>query len=642
MKKLILLAFVFATSLQVGAQQLPYSQQLANTAMHLWPDSFSVVPGRAARWSYDQGVILKGIEGIWLATGDPKWFNYIQKQMDYYVAEDGKSIKDYEGSTYNIDHVNNGKLLLLLYRVTGKEKYKNAVELLREQLKNHPRTKEGGFWHKKVYPYQMWLDGLYMGQPFYAEYAQVFQDDTIFNDVTRQFVLMEKNARDPKTGLLFHGYDESRQQQWADKKTGLSPHFWGRALGWFGMAMVDALDYFPAEHPGRQKIIDILNRFAAAVVKVQDSKSGMWYDVVDLPNRKPNYLESSATAMLSYSLAKGVRKGYLPVKYAANARRAFDGLVKNQLTKGKDGYINLQGTVSVSGLGGNPYRDGSFDYYMSEKVVENDPKGMGAFIKAANEIELLPATSVGRGRNVVLDNYFNSEWRKGPGGQDMRWHYTWDERDNNGYHFLGNIFEQYGAQTSTLKEAPTAANLKNASVYIIVDPDTEKETAKPNFMNETAAGNIAKWVKAGGVLVLLGNNHGNAEMQQFNILAKKFGVTFNDDDQLMVKGDNYPEGEHKIPFKHLIFKTARKIYTKEVSSLTVNSPAKSVLARDGRDYMAVADYGKGHVFVLGDPWIYNEYVDGRKLPLEYENHKGAKDWAAYLLKRAVAKPAVKK
>ncbi|MFV0606144.1 MAG: DUF4350 domain-containing protein [Niabella sp.] len=636
MKKFFL-CFLLVASFNAEAQVVPYSQQLANTAIHLWPDSFSVVPGRAARWSYDQGVILKGIEGIWLATGDPKWFNYIQKQMDYYVAPDGSSIKDYESDTYNIDHVNNGKVLLTLYRVTGKEKYKKAIQLLREQLKHHPRTKEGGFWHKKVYPYQMWLDGLYMGQPFYAEYAMVFGEDTIFNDVARQFVLMEKHSRDAKTGLLYHGYDESRQQEWADKTTGRSPNFWGRALGWYGMAMVDALDYFPQNHPGRKQIIDILNRFAKAVVKVQDTKTGMWYDVVNMPERSPNYFESSATAMLSYTLAKGVRMGYLPAIYTANARRAFEGLVKNKLTVDKDGLTHLEGTVSVSGLGGNPYRDGSFEYYMREKVVQDDPKGMGAFIKAANEIEMLPNLPIGKGRRVVLDNFFNNEWTKGSNGNQIPFHYIWEERDNNGYYFLGNIFQQYGAQIATLKQSPTAANLKNASVYIIVDPDTEKETATPNYMNEQAATIIAKWVKKGGVLVLLGNNHGNAEMQQFNILAKRFGVVFNDDDQMMVKNDQYETGSHLIPAGNPIFKTAKTIYTKEVSSLTATPQAIVVLKKDGKDYMTVSKYGKGSVVVLGDPWIYNEYVDGRKLPLQYENYRGARDWVQYLLQNAQPK-----
>lgn len=635
MKKIVYVLISFL-SLQAQAQDVPYSQQMALTAMHMWPDSFSVTPGRAARWSYDQGVILKGIEGIWQATGDGKWFKYIEHSMDHFVREDG-TIKDYDQDHYNIDHLNNGKVLLTIYRVTGKEKYKKAAQLLRKQLLAHPRTKEGGFWHKQIYPWQMWLDGLYMGQPFYAEYAQVFGEDTVFNDVAKQFVLMEKNSRDPKTGLLYHGYDESREQQWADKKTGKSPHFWARALGWYGVAMVDALDYFPESHPGRQQIIDILKRFATAVVKVQDAKSGMWYDIVDLPNRKPNYLESSATAMLSYTLAKGARKGYIASSYAVNAKKAFDGLTKLQLTKDKDGFTNLEGTVSVSGLGGKPYRDGSFDYYMREKVIQNDPKGMGAFIMAANEIEMMPKLATGKGKTIVLDNFFNNEWQKGPSGTQVPFHYVWDERDNNGYQFLGNLFEQYGAKLQTLKAAPTASNLSKASVYIIVDADTEKETAQPNYMTEAYATTIANWVKAGGVLVLLGNNSVNAEQVHINLLAEKFGVRFNGDDQLMVKGNNYEQGEVKIENGNPIFKAGQSLYIKEISSLTVKAPAKTIVKTKDFDVMATAQLGKGKVFVLGDPWIYNEYVDGRKLPAKYANFNAATDLVKWLLKNAAVK-----
>src|SRR5690606_3918776 len=345
---------------------------------------------------------------------------------------------------------------------------------------------------------------------------------------------------------------------------------------WYGVALVDALDYFPANHPGRQQIIDILKRFATAVVKVQDAKTGMWYDIVDLPNRKPNYLESSATAMLSYTLAKGARKGYISSSYAANAKRAFDGLVKYKLTKGEDGFTNLEGTVIVSGLGGTPYRDGSFDYYMSEKVIQNDPKGMGAFILAANEIEMMHKLPVGKGKAVVLDNFFNNEWQKGPSGKQVPFHYIWEERDNNGYYFLGNLFEQYGAKLQTLKAAPTAANLAKASVYIIVDADTEKETAKPNYMTAAYANTIANWVKAGGVLVLLGNNSVNAEQKHINLLAQKFGVKFNGDDQLMVKGDNYEQGAVKVQSGNPVFTAGKSLYIKEISSISVKAPAKPV------------------------------------------------------------------
>ncbi len=631
MKKLVGIIGLFL-AVQAAAQ-VPYSQQLSATAMHIWPDSFSLKAGSPARWSYDQGVILKGVENVWNATGDPKWFNYIQTSMDHYVDNDG-NIKDYKKETYNIDHINNGKLLLTLYRVTGKEKYKKAVDRLRQQLREHPRTKEGGFWHKKIYDWQMWLDGLYMGQPFYAEYAMLFHEDTSFNDITRQFVLMEKHSRDEATGLLYHGYDESRQQKWADKVTGRSPHVWARALGWYGMAMVDVLDYFPADHPGRDSIIAILNRFVKAIAKVQDAGTGLWYDIVDLPKEKRNYFEASASAMLVYTMAKAARKGYIPVSYTANAKKGFDGIVKRFIEKDGNGLTHLNGTVSVSGLGGNPYRDGSFDYYMSEKVIVDDPKGMGAFILAATEIEMLPRLATGRGKTVLLDNYYNNEWKKDATGAPVRWHYTWDDRSNGGYYLLGDIFNQHGAATATLFTAPAKEALDKASVYIIVDPDTEKETEKPNYIQSAEVRTIVDWVKAGGVLVMLGNNEGNSEFTHFNTLAAPFGIKLNEDNKLMVQNNNFVEGEVKIPAGNPVFKTAKNVFLKEISSLTVKAPAKTILSHDGYAVMATARYGKGTVFVLADPWIYNEYLDGKKLPLQYENFKAANDWVRWLLLQA--------
>lgn len=633
MKKLGILALLVSFCAGANAQQHSFAQNLAQTAMKIWPDSFAVKPGNPAKWSYDQGVILKGIEGIWYATGEGKWFHYIQKQMDYFVQDDG-TIKGYKPDEYNIDHVNNGKLVLLLYRVTGKEKYRKAAQLLRTQLKTHPRTSEGGFWHKKIYPSQMWLDGLYMGQPFYAEYATVFGEDTVFNDVTRQFVLMERGARDPKTGWYYHGWDESRQQRWADKTTGRSPHVWGRALGWYGMALVDALDHFPTHHPGRDTLVQILNRFAKSIASLQDAKTGLWYDVPTHPAEPKNYVEASASSMLVYTLAKGVRKGYLPLAYRANAVRAYAGILKTFI-RNENGQVNLHGTVSVSGLGGNPYRDGSFAYYMSEPVIVNDPKGMGAFINAANEMELLPTLQAGTGKTVLLDNYFNNEWRRDAAtGKQVRWHYVWNEKDYDGFSLLGHVFESHGVQTKSLTQAPTAQALSGASIYMVVDPDNAKETAKPNPITDKDAAVIADWVKAGGVLVLLGNDSGHANVPSANVLATRFGVTLNEDLFNTVEGSKFEQGAVVVPEKNPVLATARKIYAKEVATLTVAPPAKTVLAKEGKNLMAVAQHGKGAVLVFGDPWLYNEYTDGRKLPADFENFKAAQDLVKWLLKQS--------
>jgi unsaturated rhamnogalacturonyl hydrolase len=632
MKKIWIIAVLFVST---NANAQDWSKQLAETAMKIWKDSFMMAGDKAPKWRYDQGVILKGIEGVWNATGDGKYFNYIQKSMDFYVKEDG-TIKAYKADEYTLDNINNGKLLLLLYRVTGKEKYKKAADLLRNQLRTHPKTNDGGFWHKKSYPFQMWLDGLYMAQPFAAEYAMLFHDDTMFNNITRQFVLMEQHARDAKTGLLYHGWDESKQQKWADKTTGTSANFWGRALGWHGMALVDALDFYPEKNKGKDSLIAILNRFAKAVAKYQDARSGLWYDVIDKPKETKNYLEASASSMLVYTLAKGVRKGYLPASYLANATKGYNGIVK-QFIKVEGGQTNLHGTVSVSGLGGTPYRDGSFEYYMSEPVVVNDPKGMGAFINAAVEMEMAPKLKTGKGKTVLLDQYFNNEWKKDATGVDVRYHYTWDDKSNSGFAMLGNVFNSYGVKTTSLDVAPDAKNLRTANIYVIVDPDTEKETAKPNFVAAKDIEAIKNWVKAGGVLVLLSNDVGNAEFKHFNELATVFGVQFNEDSKNRVEGNQFEQGAVIIPANHSIFKTARKLYIKELSSLNVKTPAVTVLKKDDVNIMAVAKYGKGTVFMLGDPWLYNEYVDGRKLPADFDNYKAATDLVQWLIKQVPGK-----
>jgi unsaturated rhamnogalacturonyl hydrolase len=634
MKKL-LISLVLLSTLMTEAQQKPYSQQMAETVMKVYPDSFSSTPGRRPRWSYDHGVILKGIEGIWNNTGDVKWFNYIHKMMDYYVREDG-SIYDYRPDEYNIDHINNGKLLLLLYRVLGKEKYKRSLDLLRGQLKGHPRTNEGGFWHKKIYPYQMWLDGLYMGQPFYAEYAKLFHEDSVFDDVTNQFVWMEKHARDAKTGLLYHGWDESKEQKWANKETGLSPHFWGRALGWYGMAMVDVLDHFPQDHPGRTAIIGILNRFAKAVVKVQDPASGLWYDIVDMPKEPKNYKEASASCMLVYTLAKAVRLGYIPSSYAAPAKKAYAGIIK-EFIKVEDGQVNLHGTVSVSGLGGKPYRDGSFEYYMSEKVVVNDAKGVGAFIKCSVEMEMMPTQATGKGKTILLDRYFNSEKRADATGTKVYWHYVWDEKSHPGFSMLGDIFKKYGAGLSSLDIAPAATNLNKASVYIIVDPDHVRDNPAPNFVSAKDVKAISDWVKAGGVLVLMANDSLNCDLTHFNQLSSAFGITFTNKSLNLVKNDNYETGVVIPGTTNPVFVQPKKMFLKEVSAIQTRAPARALVTKNGDVIIATSKFGKGTVFAVGDPWLYNEYVDGRKLPAEYENYKAAEDLVKWVLKSAIVK-----
>lgn len=616
-------------------QAQSWSEKMAATVMTIWKDSLFTEAGKPTKWTYDQAVILKGIEGLWYKTGDAKYFNYMQKSMDFFVNDQG-IIRTYKQTDYNIDNVLCGRILLTLFNVTGKEKYFKAATTLREQLKTQPRTNQGGFWHKKIYPYQMWLDGLYMGEPFYAEYAATYNEPAAFDDIASQFIWMENHARDAKTGLLYHGWDESRQQKWANPVTGNSPHFWARAMGWYGMALVDVLEQFPAKNRKKDSIAAILQRWAIAIKKVQDTPTGLWYDILDMPTGKGNYFEASAACMFVYAMVKGVRLGFLPASYLSVAKKGYAGILKKFIETDANGQVNLNGTVSVSGLGGNPYRDGSYAYYLKEKVIMNDAKGVGAFIQAANEMELLPTLSIGKGKTILLDDYFNAERKKDITGTVKPYHYKWDEMHNNGFSLLGHVFRSYGLQTKTLSESPTGKNLQQADIYFIVDADNIADNPTPNYMQPKDVAEIYNWVKAGGVLVLFHNDKVNAEFTYFNTLAEKFGIKYNEDSYNRVPGNDYPLGRIDIPAGNAILPLTKKIYQKEISSISLKSPATAALQKEGIVIFAVAKVGKGTIFATGDPWLYNEYTDGRKLPMEYENCKAAYELAAWLIKQIPA------
>ncbi len=617
------------------AQDKPLSQKIAAMVMKVWPSDTSAAAGGKPfkRWNYDEGVILKGMEGVWLQTADKSYFNYIQKSMDNLISADGSVITGYKTDDYTLDNVLCGRNLLVVYNTTGTAKYYKAATTLYDQLKSQPRTPEGGFWHKKRYENQMWLDGLYMAESFYAEYASEFHHEADFDDITKQFILMEQHARDPKTGLLYHGWDYSKKEKWADPKTGLSPNLWARADGWYAMALVDVLDYLPENHPKRPEIIAILNRLATAIQKYQDPKSGVWYDILDKAGEKGNYLESSASSMFVYALAKGVRHGYLPESFLAVADKGYKGIQKEFIETDASGQTNLKGTVSVSGLGGNPYRDGSYQYYLSEKVVTNDPKGVGAFLQCAVEMERLQNRDLGKGKTVILDSYFNDEHKKDVTGATVSYHYKWEEEDNNGFSFFNNVFQNYGVKTTTLYQAPDADNLKKGDIYIIVDPDIPKENPNTKYIEEAHVKAISDWVKAGGMLIVLNNDTGNAEFKHLNNLLAKFGIHDNEDSRNHVTTPHFETGALMVPPTDPIFKTAKKIYIKEISTFTVTPPAVAEFV-DGKDVIiATAKYGRGTVFAVGDPWFYNEYTDGRKLPADYDNYKAANDLVIWALKQ---------
>jgi PelA/Pel-15E family pectate lyase len=962
---LVLACCAAATAQDRGGR---WSVRIAESFMRQHPDSIAYPSEPRAKWTYEFGLILEALRRVGVETGDPRFGAYVRKQIDRFITADG-TITTYEFETFNLDNIPPGRVLLDLYRTTGEEKYRRAAETLRRQLEHQPRTREGGYWHKKIYPYQMWLDGLYMAQPFHAEYARMFNEASAYDAIAFQLTSVERHTRDSATGLLYHAWDESRQQGWADPRTGASPHFWGRAMGWYAMGLVDVLDAFPCTHPRRGELLATLRRLAMAVLAHRDPSTKLWFQVVDQGTREGNYLETSASCMFAYTFAHGARNGYLDSSYWGYAQETFDAVVRTKLSIRAGGTPELRDICQVAGLGGNPYRDGSYSYYVGEPRRINDLKGVGPFILAALELEGRPkppvrwrsildqpqswygscqavqiadnvlafqspsggwvknvdmvasrppsrrptestidnqatttqmrflarvhastrerrladafvrgldylleaqypnggwpqfyplrpgypshitlnddamvrvlellqevaegregfqfvddqrkirsraavergiecilrcqvrvrdtltawcaqhdvqtfrpagartyelpslsgresagivsflmrqdspdprvvhaiesavqwlqrvtlrglrvvppadrtvregivtqvepdssapplwarfydletfqpffvgrdgikktsidqiprerrdnyawfgvwpapvlqeqyprwrarwmpltgtAASATRPFRVGLDDYFNHEWRTLSDGTRERYHYTWTDTTNSGFSLLGAIVRASGFDTVTLAGPPTLEALLSCDVFIIVDPDTWKESESPRFMTAQDAEVIAGWVTRGGVLLILANDSGNCDLQHLNILTQKFGISFREDRHHLVRGTAYEMGAHETLPDHPVFAGVRRIFTKEVSSMDLQPPAVPLVTETGLVLMAVSRVGSGLVFAVGDPWLYNEYLDHRRLPEGYDNSQAASNlfsWFAHEIRR---------
>jgi len=613
----------------VVAQQHPWSQRMADTAITLNVGDGDET-GAALTWNYELATLLNGMDAVWYNTADDAYFLSIKRSLDSLVLADG-SIPTYNASASTLDNIALGRELLLLYRVTLDDRYYKAAVLLRSQLAEQPRNASGGFWHKKIYPDQMWLDGLYMAEPFYAEYASVFHEPQDFADITRQFTLMEAHASDPKTGLLYHAWDESRQQRWADPNTGASHIVWARGMGWYMMALVDTLPYYPQNDPGRAKLIAILNRTAEAIARVQDKRTGLWYQVLDKPGEDGNYFESSAACMFVYALQKGVRLGYLPELYATDAQRGWQGILDNFLQTGANGSITLTSTVKAVGLGGTPYRDGSYNYYVHAPVGSNDRKGVGAFLLAATEMENAPEATNLRGDPVLVDAWFNSQQRKNTAGQTEFFHYKWNDFSNDGYSLFGHLFEREGATLGTLFTAPTASSLKHAQIYIIASPDNPAKNPHPHYATKQDGLELSAWVQNGGTLLLFENDPANADIEHFNNIADRFGIHFNAVLSHHVIGTDYAAAEIPVKPDGDLFHSSHVLYMKDTCTISVSAPARTLVTDRNVIVIATAKYGKGTVLAVVDPWLYNEYTDGRKGHPSGDNFAAGKELVRWVV-----------
>jgi unsaturated rhamnogalacturonyl hydrolase len=405
-------------------------------------------------------------------------------------------------------------------------------------------------------------DDFSIATPFYAEYAALIHNDNVLDMITHLFLFREPVLEREKTGL---DYEKSISQ--------------------YGLALVEVLDYFP-ESRNRKLLLRVLNRCTDKIRKLVSLKSGDWSDV-----------ELLSRSRYMYTLTKAARLGYV-----ANTSRE---VIANGYASLKENNSFAKDSVNTGGL---------------------DLEKKGLWLLAINEFELYNLPMQGRGRTVMLDSYFNNETRIDQSGNLVHWHYKWDERDDNGFSMWAGQFRRAGYQTSTLYTAPRMSNLKNSAVYIIVDPDTKKENKEPSFIAASDISAVSRWVKSGGVLLLMANDSANTELDNLNRLAAQFGVQFNKDSKGKVTGNQFDMGKITISGANPVFKTAHQVFIKEFSSLKLTGSAESILKNeDGDTVVAAVKFGRGTVLFIGDPWLYNEYVDGRKLPAEYDNFKAGKD-----------------
>jgi unsaturated rhamnogalacturonyl hydrolase len=353
---------------------------MADSEMERNPEAWMIDFSKDPKWNYCHGLEMQSILQVWEKTDGSQYYYYVYEYADRMINGEGE-IKTYKPDEYNIDRINTGKILFPLLKKTGEDRFCKALILLRSQMNTHPRTANGSFWHKKVYQHQVWLDGLYMACPFLVQYAVQFNEPVLFDDVASQIINVHEHMYDKKTGLYYHGWDESRQQRWADSQTGLSPNFWSRSIGWYMMSVVDVLDFIPEDHKQRQEIISIFKNLSQSLEKFRDKETGMWYQVTDQLEREGNYLESTGSIMFIYSWIKGAQKGYLDDSYLQKGIDAYNKYIERFVREDDDGGLSVTDCCAVSGLGGGKvYRDGSFEYYISEPVRDNDPKAVSPFI----------------------------------------------------------------------------------------------------------------------------------------------------------------------------------------------------------------------------------------------------------------------
>jgi unsaturated rhamnogalacturonyl hydrolase len=539
--------------------------------------------GPQAAWDEETGTQLEGLAAEWYNTANGDYFHSVKRTMDSYLDARQSAAAEVQPNTPMADALL-GRQLLRLYRVTLAARYYDAATELRSQvaaLCGIPSTVP-----RPSHAGPAGSAKFCVAEPFLAEYASVFQTPQDFEAITRDFLQWEHATHQHPAGTADLGPDALSSDQ-----------------AQLAAALVDSLPYYPPNDPGRAQLIAVLDGIATAITRQQDSATGAMYPSSDGTATPRRPVPRNAASLYIYAFLKGVRYGYLSARYSTAAQRAWDNLQKDS----------------------------------------DEANIKGALLLAATEIDLAPTATRAHGQNIVVDAWFNSQQRKNAAGQMEYFHYKWSDFSDSGYSLLGHMFQGYGMSTDTLYSAPTKENLRKAQIYLIVSPDIPVKNPNPHYMTDHDAEEIASWVHDGGVLILMENDPPNADITHLNLLADRFGIHFNDVLSHHILGEQVENGTIAVRPDGRLFHQAHTLYMKDTCSISLRGTASALLSDRGDVVMATAKYGRGTVFAAVDPWVYNEYTDGRKdaqIYGRFDNFAGGRELVRWLLEQRSATDSV--
>jgi unsaturated rhamnogalacturonyl hydrolase len=600
---LLFVATILSTSLAAFSQSTQWSVRIANTIISRHPADKTGAPSADA-WDEETGRQLQGLAALWYDTAKGDYFRYGKSIVDLYIDSANRT-------TQVSDSASLGRQLLLMYRVTLAAKYYKAAAEIRQQIAADCDA-------SSARPREPQSRGLCTAQPFLAEYASVFQEPQDFAGITRGFERWNASAHS-----LHKGAGPGATS--ADSSS----------LASLSAALVDSLPYYPKQDPGRPELISMLKNIAAAVEQHQDRDTGLFDEATVSTGSTHRPVSPPAACLLVYALAKGARLGYLPEHTTADAEHAWQGILRYAAKTDADRLISLRPDLLPGRTSAKTFNE-QRSSQAGDGPDANVSAGLGSFLLASTEVDHAPTAGLARGQTVMVDAWYNSQQRKNAAGQMESFHYKWSDLSDSGYSLLGHIFQNYGAATETLDSAPTQSHLAQANFYIIASPDIPIKNPNPNYMSDHDAGEVAAWVKKGGVLVLMENDPPNADVSHLNLLADHFGIHFDDVLHHHIIGEQVEDGRIPVAAEGPLFHHPHTLYMKDTCAISLSGTAVALLRDRGDVVMAAAKYGRGTVFAAVDPWLYNEYTDGRKKPLiydQFDNFAGGQELVQWLLEQ---------